>query len=60
MLSSRSALLLTRAASHPGAPNPQDMRMRTSREIMDDAREVAAGRKRQLGIEPLTEGELEP
>ncbi|HEX4114506.1 MAG TPA: hypothetical protein VHY18_01370 [Solirubrobacteraceae bacterium] len=48
------------AASHLGAPNPQDMRMRTSREIMDDAREVAAGRKRQLGIEPPTDGELEP
>jgi hypothetical protein len=36
------------------------MRMRTSREIMDDAREVAAGRKRQLGIESLGEAELEP
>jgi hypothetical protein len=34
--------------------------MRTSREIMDDAREVAEGRKRQLGIESLAEGELEP
>jgi hypothetical protein len=36
------------------------MRMRTSREIMDDAREVAAGRKRQLGLEAFAEEELEP
>jgi hypothetical protein len=34
--------------------------MRTSHEIMDDAREVAAARKRQLGLESLAEGELEP
>ncbi len=34
--------------------------MRTSREIMDDAREVAARRKRQLGLESLAEEELEP
>ena len=51
---------LARAVSNETTPNSQDMRMRTSREIMEDAREVAAGRKRQLGIEPLTEGELEP
>jgi hypothetical protein len=43
-----------------GGPNSRGTRIRTSREIMDDAREVAAGRKRQLGLEPLTEGELEP
>ncbi len=49
-----------RATSSEGTPNSQDMRMRTSREIMEDAREVAAGRKRQLGIESLGEGELEP
>jgi hypothetical protein len=36
------------------------MRMRTSREVMEDAREVAAGRKRQLGIETFAEEELEP
>ncbi|HEY5287051.1 MAG TPA: hypothetical protein VIJ50_08100 [Solirubrobacteraceae bacterium] len=41
----------------PGAPGSQSMRMRTSREIMDDAREVAAGRKRQLGLEPFVEPE---
>ena len=51
---------LARSTSNAGTPNSQDMRMRTSREIMEDAREVAAGRKRQLGIEPLAEGELEP
>ena len=49
-----------RTASDPGAPSPQGMRMRTSREIMDDAREVAAGRKRQLGLESFAEEELEP
>jgi hypothetical protein len=49
-----------RMAPGPGAPGSQNMRMRTSREIMDDAREVAAGRKRQLGIESFAEGELEP
>ncbi len=49
-----------RTASNPGASNPQGMRMRTSREIMDDAREVAAGRKRQLGLESLAGEELEP
>ena len=49
-----------RSASGPGAPGSQSMRMRTSREIMDDAREVAAGRKRQLGIESLAEEDLEP
>jgi hypothetical protein len=49
-----------RAASDPVTPNAQSMRMRTSREIMDDAREVAAGRKRQLGLESLAEQELEP
>jgi TrbL/VirB6 plasmid conjugal transfer protein len=47
-------------ASDPATPDMQSMRMRTSREIMDDAREVAAGRKRQLGIESLGEAELEP
>ena len=47
-------------ASEPGAPRAQSMRMRTSREIMDDAREVAAGRKRQLGLEASVEEELEP
>ncbi len=51
---------LRRTASDPGAPSSQSMRMRTSREIMDDAREVAAGRKRQLGLESLAEEELEP
>ncbi|MFZ2113820.1 MAG: hypothetical protein WAU77_08830 [Solirubrobacteraceae bacterium] len=49
-----------RATFHESTPNSQDVRMRTSREIMDDAREVAEGRKRQLGIESLAEGELEP
>ncbi len=49
-----------RAASNPGTPSSQSMRMRTSHEIMDDAREVAAGRKRQLGLESLAEEELEP
>jgi hypothetical protein len=49
-----------RAASDSGASSSQGMRMRTSREIMDDAREVAAGRKRQLGLESLAEEELEP
>jgi hypothetical protein len=49
-----------RAASDLRGSNSQDTRMRTSREIMDDAREVAAGRKRQLGIESLAEEELEP
>ena len=49
-----------RTASDPGAPRPQSMRMRTSREVMEDAREVAAGRKRQLGLEPFAEKELEP
>ena len=49
-----------RTAPEPGAPSSQGMRMRTSREIMDDAREVAAGRKRQLGLESLAEEELEP
>lgn len=48
-----------RAASNPGTPSTQSMRMRTSREIMDDAREVAAGRKRQLGLESFAEEELE-
>jgi hypothetical protein len=41
-----------RVALNPSESNAQNMRMRTSREIMDDAREVAAGRKRQLGVEP--------
>ncbi len=50
----------TRTASDPGAPSSQGMRMRTSREIMEDAREVAAGRKRQLGLESFAEEELEP
>jgi hypothetical protein len=45
--------------SDPRVPGSQSMRMRTSREIMDDAREVAAGRKRQLGLESLAEEELE-
>ncbi len=49
-----------RTASDPGAPGSQSMRMRTSREVMEDAREVAAGRKRQLGIERFAEEELEP
>jgi hypothetical protein len=49
-----------RVASGPGALGSQNMRMRTSREIMDDAREVAAGRKRQLGLESFIEEELEP
>jgi hypothetical protein len=49
---------LRRAAPDPGAPG-SDMRMRTSREVMDDAREVAAGRKRQLGLGSLAEEELE-
>ncbi len=49
-----------RTAPDPGAPSSQGIRMRTSREIMDDAREVAAGRKRQLGLESLAEEELEP
>ena len=44
-----------RTESDPGAPRSQSMRMRTSREVMEDAREVAAGRKRQLGLEPLAE-----
>jgi hypothetical protein len=48
------------APSQPATPDTRSMRMRTSREIMDDAREVAAGRKRQLGIESLGEAELEP
>jgi hypothetical protein len=50
----------TRTASDPGAPSSQSTPMRTSHEIMDDAREVAAGRKRQLGLESLAEEELEP
>jgi hypothetical protein len=48
-----------RTASDSRAPSPQSVRMRTSREIMDDAREVAAGRKRQLGLESFAEEELE-
>jgi hypothetical protein len=49
-----------RMASNPAAPSSQGMRMWTSREIMDDAREVAAGRKRQLGLGSFAEEELEP
>jgi hypothetical protein len=41
----------------PRGPGPRGVRRWTSSEIMADAREVAAGRKRQLGIEPSIEDE---
>ncbi|HXC45524.1 MAG TPA: hypothetical protein VNU24_02880, partial [Solirubrobacteraceae bacterium] len=44
----------------PGTANLGETRMRTSREIMDDAREVAAGRKRQLGLGPSSTEDLDP
>jgi hypothetical protein len=49
-----------RSAPGPRGPNPQSMRMWRSIEIMDDAREVAARRKRQLGVEPSTTDEPQP
>ncbi len=48
------------ATSTPGVSGSQSARTRTAREIMDDARAVAAGRKRQLGLDVLAESELEP
>ncbi|HXC23722.1 MAG TPA: hypothetical protein VNU28_03980, partial [Solirubrobacteraceae bacterium] len=58
----------TRAASEPHTPSvpvpraadSQETRMRTSSEIMDDAREVAARHRRQLGLESPAADELDP
>jgi hypothetical protein len=52
-----SRLNPTRAANGAPANDPRGARMRSSREIMDDVRELAARRKRQLGLEPLGEDE---